>query len=403
MLSESEIKGLIKNAEEKNKMENHVETEAITMVASDKSRSNPKVVSRNLLVIGCGDGGCNIASAIRDRIPDVRVIAYNTSRRAMENIHADVRVIPSAEDGSGKVREYSQEVFKKGSHKHILHYVNDFIDKIPNLEYIVVTSTCDGGTGGGISPRLAKFVSDNVDIPVIIVGVYPSITEDSMSQYNALTWQTEVEKSGLPYMIFDNDFYDGPKSYQHALVNDDIVDAMEVITGAVYGDTNIQAIDNRDMLMMIQNIGGRIVVYTDTTKPKVGDTLDQFITTLANNYSEPIPEGMRAVGVFLKGSDDLITNTDTSLIDIRQKFGNADLMYTHLECSDDIRISLIATGCASPAKRLSIMRQRYEDIRNSDRVARTAASDIMKGMESPLGNIPKKKNSTEPDFSALDL
>lgn len=399
-LSNDEIKDLMSKTKEAQKP---MEETTTTIVNSKESNATTAAVSRNLLVIGCGDGGCNIASTIRDRIPDVRVIAYNTSRRAMDSIHADVRVIPPAEDGSGKVREYSQDVFKKGSHKHILHYVNDFITNIPNLEYIVVTSSCDGGTGGGISPRMAKFIADNVDIPVIIIGVYPSINEDSMSQYNTLMWQTEVEKTGLPYMVFDNDGYTGPKNYVHRMVNEDIADAMEVLTGAVYGDTNIQAIDNRDMLMMIQNVGGRICIYTDDSRPKVNDTLDGYLTALITNTTEPAPEGMRAVGLFLKGGDDLVNNTDTSLIKVRQQFGNADLMYTHLEISNETRISLIATGCASPSQRLAQMRQRYDDIRNTEKVSHDTASDIVKGMENPLGKMKTKSASTETDFSALDL
>lgn len=399
-LTDDEIRDLMSK---KPKEEPKLMEDTTTVIDSKTSNACSAAVSRNLLIIGCGDGGCNIASAIRDRIPDVRVIAYNTSRRAMDNIHADVRVIPAAEDGSGKVREYSQEVFKKGSHKHILHYVNDFITNIPNLEYIVVISSCDGGTGGGISPRMAKFISDNVDIPVIIIGVYPSINEDSMSQYNTLMWQTEVEKAGLPYMIFDNDGYTGPKNYVHQMVNADIVDAMEVLTGAVYGDTNIQAIDNRDMLMMVQNVGGRICIYTDDTRPKVNDSLDGYLTNLISNTTEPVPEGMRAVGLFLKGNDNLVNNTDTSLITVRQQYGNADLMYTHLEISNVTRISLIATGCSSPSHRLAQMRQRYDDIRNSEKISRDTASDIIKGMENPLGKMAKKNMSTETDFSALDL
>ena len=157
------------------------------------------------------------------------------------------------------------------------------------------------------------------------------------------------------------------------------------------------------MLMMIQNVGGRICIYTDDSRPKVNDTLDGYLTALITNTTEPTPEGMRAVGLFLKGGDDLVNNTDTSLIKVRQQFGNADLMYTHLEISNETRISLIATGCASPSQRLAQMRQRYDDIRNTEKVSHDTASDIVKGMENPLGKMKTKSTSTETDFSALDL
>src|SRR5574344_1354840 len=133
---------------------------------------DPETVSRNLLVIGCGDGGCNIASAIRDRISDVSVIAFNTSSRGMDNIHADVKLIPAEEDGSGKFRDYSQDVFKSGAYNKLFTHVQKYVAETKNLQYIIVTTTCDGGTGSGVSPMVARFISDNFDTPVIIVGVY---------------------------------------------------------------------------------------------------------------------------------------------------------------------------------------------------------------------------------------
>src|SRR5699024_12644982 len=45
--------------------------------------------TRKLIVVGCGDGGCNIASAIANRIPDETfTIAYNTSDRNIQKITA---------------------------------------------------------------------------------------------------------------------------------------------------------------------------------------------------------------------------------------------------------------------------------------------------------------------------
>ena len=85
---------------------------------------------RNFLVIGCGDGGCNIASLIKTQIPMTKVIAYNTSERAMNNLTTDINIIPlktdeeagkdeKTEDGSGKDRGLSQSIFKRGSYRQV--------------------------------------------------------------------------------------------------------------------------------------------------------------------------------------------------------------------------------------------------------------------------------------------
>lgn len=365
---------------------------------------DPETVSRNLLVIGCGDGGCNIASAIRDRISDVSVIAFNTSSRGMDNIHADVKLIPAEEDGSGKFRDYSQDVFKSGAYNKLFTHVQKYVAETKNLQYIIVTTTCDGGTGSGVSPMVARFISDNFDTPVIIVGVYPSLNEDSFSQLNALKWQADVEKFALPYMIFDNNNYTGSKTYVHNMVNAEIADAMEVITGYCYGDTNIQAIDNRDVWMILQNIGGRIAVFTDDHKPKVNQSLDNYlINEVINKSSEPAPANVKAMGIFVKGDSSLIANTDTSLLDVRAKYGNAQLVYTHLEESSETRISLIVSGCSVPSERLVLMRKRYDEITASDAKNGLTANDLVEDLDAPVVRKSSKNTSNGPDLSALNM
>ena len=68
-------------------------------------------ISRNFIVVGTGDGGCNIAQAIKNVCPDTFFVAYNTSTRGMTRLNPDMVIAPDEEDGSGKVRSYSKEVF----------------------------------------------------------------------------------------------------------------------------------------------------------------------------------------------------------------------------------------------------------------------------------------------------
>ena len=162
--------------------------------------------TRRLLVIGCGDGGCNIASTISQTIPDdCFVIAYNTSARAMTFQKSNVRIRPFGIDGSGKVRDDATDIFKKTTGRKFMEKVMDTISQMDRIDYILVVGTADGGTGSGTVPTMAKLLASNLDTPVIIMGVYPYILKDAMSQYNAIQWQKEVTATGLPYIILDND------------------------------------------------------------------------------------------------------------------------------------------------------------------------------------------------------
>lgn len=385
----------------------------INLAGLDDLDDTPKMASpsgkskcRNILVVGTGDGGCNIAAEVKKRIPDhVSCVLYNTSARAMERHRdvADAMIIPKTEDGSGKDRSYSKDVFRKGSFKALLKAVTD-ITEAKEIDYIIITTTADGGTGGGASPNIAKFLSGNTTVPVIILGVLPTLSEDAKAQYNALAWQSDVEKTGLPHIVFDNNSYDGnSKVVIHSAINHEIAKCMEVITGVAYGDTNISSIDNRDMLMILVNAGKRIVIDTTNAHPNVSDTFDDFILELLDGGYQPMPKHATAIGIFVKGPKQFIESMDTSLIGVRKKIGNGQL-YTHIEESDRTRISIIAAGCTSYDDRMYLMKQRYEDIMSAASTDTTSAADLMTGMKNPFETkIEKKVVTDEVDTSGLDL
>lgn len=360
-------------------------------------------LSRNIMVIGTGDGGCNIASAIKKKQPSVYAIAYNTSKRSLPTLSVNKAVVPNAEDGSGKDRSYSKEVFKKAAYKTLMQLVKEELAQT-EYEYIIITTTADGGTGGGSSPNIAKVISDNVSVPVIILGVYPALAEDAKAQYNTIAWQADVEKTGLPYIIYDNETRSNfPKAVMQSEVNDEIAEAMTVITGAAYGDTNISAIDNRDMHMMLVEAGGRINVVTSTKKPKVGETIDAYLDSIFSSAAQPKPSGQMAMGLFVKGPKAFISSIDTSLFDFRDKYGDA-LLYTHIEEADDVRISMVVAGSDVPDLRLQQIKERYDDIMSNVHTNSMTAASVLEEIDDPFSiKHTAAQPKTDDDFSGLDL
>lgn len=360
---------------------------------------------RDLLVVGCGDGGSMIAQQIRAMIPNTFAICYNTSAVSTERLKVDVKIIPKSEDGSGKVRDYSKEVFKKGSYKHLLGNVEAAIKNNSNITYVVVCSTSDGGTGSGVSPMVAKLISQNIDVPVILIGVYPALMEDATAQFNAMLWQTEVEKIGLPYMIFDNEIAGvRNKSTIHGIVNREIVECLKVITGDLYHGSTISTIDTRDLYMMIQHVGRRIVIGNSTTQLRSNQSLDEYVTDMLNQMHQPLPSNAGAIGIFLKGPNAIVTKMDTSLSEIRRVFGDAALQYTHVEESSEMQISVILAGCNEPVDRLYEIRGRYDDIMNAQKSQSSILGDLTSDLKSPVGTLQKNtQDHGELDLSALDL
>lgn len=386
-----------------------VDAGAKEVLATDKIKS----AERNFLVIGCGNGGCNMASEIYKAVPDTYAIVYNTSARALDGLSADLRVVAEGEDGSGKNREYSQNSFRQGSYKQLLAAVKKLADTATDLQYIMITTTTDGGTGGGVSPMLAKFLADNINLPVIIMGVYPMWCEDAQAQFNALHWQDEVEKTGLPYIVLDNnDRMMQPaasdrrdvKMAIHAKVNAQAATIVSILSGKPFGDTNISSVDNRDIYTLVSKVGGRLAIYDTTGKPPVGMTLDDYLKSVMPKWNEPAPIGAHGYALFIKGPKEFLSTTDTSLTAIHKEYGDALVQYTHIEESPDVRVSLIIAGCSEPSERLFEMRARYDDIQSQLTVKSSVASGIVGDMENPLGKSddgPVIKDET--DLSALGL
>ena len=356
---------------------------------------------RNLLIVGCGDGGCTIASDIGKAVSESFIIAYNTSERTMNDIQADVRILADGEDGAGKVRAFSKDIFKRNSYKYLLEKVQEATKKTV-YEYILVCSTADGGTGSGMSPMAAKMLSDNTEIPVILLGVYPNLDDDATAQFNAMQWQVECTKIGLPYMIYDNN-QEGSKKIVHELVNTQVVNMTRLISGNLYGNHVVSIIDNRDMYMLLQHVGGRIVSGTSTIRPTTNQTLDDYVEKMFNTNCQPLPANIGGIGIFLKGPKDIIDRLDPSISGIRAKYGDAAIHYQHIEYDNELRISFIFSGNDEPEERLFKMKDRYDYIMSNQK-SKSVFSDMMsEQMGNPLGDVKDKKIKSEIDLSALDI
>ena len=253
-----------------------------------------------------------------------------------------------------------------------------------------------------MSVMAAKMLADNVNIPVVILGVYPSLRDDSTAQWNAMQWQVEVTKSGLPYLIFDNNM-NATKKVVHEAVNTYITNVMKLISGNMYGDHVVSIIDNRDLYMLIQHIGGRIVVGTSTTRPTIDESLDDYIDKMIEESHQPAPANIGGIGIFLKGPKELIDKFDPSVHKIRNKYGEASVHYLHIEYADDVNISFVFSGNDEPSERLFIMKDRYDYLMSTLK-SKSIFSDVMADqMTNPLGDIKQKKVSNDIDLSALDM
>lgn len=337
---------------------------------------------RRLLVIGCGDGGTVISAKIKQDIPGTLTICYNTSKGIMDKhgIDPDIVITPEEQDGSGKSRKLSKNIFKESElYMTLLDNVQKMIEDHNDIAMIVVVSSTDGGTGSGMSPMLTKLLRDNIQVPTLLIGVYPAVSEGATSQYNMLSWQHEVSTIGASYMIFDNEVPGMvSKSQVHTTINQYVADVLKVLTGDYYSPSTISSIDTMDLYTMLFGIGNRVSIVTSNRRPITNQLLDDYLIELIDNCYQPKPSFVTSMGLFVKGPADMLDKIDTSLQKITQIYGGEDRNYLHIEESDEVQISLIMTGMMEPSERVAIAAGRYKDIQaREEQRAKIQASSSM--------------------------
>ncbi len=399
-LTDGDISNLMKGAQEK-KSENPVVKDngpktnktngGMTM---DIKPSN----DRDLLIIGTGDAGAIIASGIKTGLPEARTFIYNTSMQKADVWNMDDFIHPGGQDGSGKSRAYSKGVFKDGAFKSL----EALLKELPkhNWRYNIVTTSTDGGTGGGASPNVAKFTESATKDTTVVIGVYPKLSEDERSQWNALNWQADIEKTELPYMIFDNEHY-GDLSDQacYEKVDAEIVRAVKVFSGKLYGESS--SLDNKDFSRLVAR-NGRINIYSSDRKPRVNEDLGKYLEVLINESCQPLPVAAEAYGLLIKAPAEFIAGINTDISPLMSRFGCTS-KDVHMEESTDFCISLIITGAGAPNERLKNMKMRYDDLMAMKVSKESTVNSLLNGLGDPAGEGSKKGKILDNPMDALDI
>lgn len=347
---------------------------------------------RRFLIVGCGNGGCNIAATIREMYPDdTKLVMYNTSKKGLsKNFNLSERnIVSENSDGSGKDRELSKSIFKAGSYKKVISEIRDVVKEDGNFDYIAVVTTCDGGTGGGISPAMSKFIADNIGVPVIIIGVLPNTTEDAVAQYNAIAWYQEVSKNNVPYILFDNK---GVQKYEHTIINKRIAELFGILIGTYFGDSEMSQIDNQDMATILMGGGGRIALY-------MSDVIDAPMSEIVDNCYQPGVDRCYMAGVFLKGPSEMLRFDASKYY---QYFG-ALSEFNHIEESNRTKLCLILSGCGEPQERLIEMKAQYERIMSASAQADEESVVSHFDMVNPIRRAAVTSKAYESDGDDIDM
>lgn len=249
-------------------------------------------------VIGVGNAGGNVAKLVHEKA-SFPAIALNTSNQDLTAIGDSIPVLLFGDGkGIGKNRDGSKEELKKS----VQALIGDekMINTLKGAELIFVVSSCGGGTGSGTAIILATIVGISYpNATVIPIGIAPQLTEGFGSQLNFVDYYAELKKKSdtMSYMIYDNNQYSNlPHKQMIETVNDQICRHIQVLSGVFNNQTDLDSIDDRDMLTIVSAPGRLVVVDAIDIKERDVDSSEGIEKMLIDNLknsaiTEPQKDG----------------------------------------------------------------------------------------------------------------
>lgn len=160
--------------------------------------------SNEILFIGIGQAGNNIASEVVKFNKRINGVCINTSQddvRSIENIKRTF-IVPGAK-GTGRNRNKAKMYVKDQ-----IYGITDILKEYPQQKHLYISFSMGGGTGSGITPALlAVLAKMNPSLVVNIVPVLPCKDESKKAHENTLACWNELVKLpnvGAIYLIDNN-------------------------------------------------------------------------------------------------------------------------------------------------------------------------------------------------------
>ena len=211
-------------------------------------------------IIGIGNCGSQIvkAAAMSSKLTDTKFYSIDSQTSSIDMGAVDVTYIPIISDektGSGRNRERGNAMYC--FHESQGEFEEMYKDCQNSKSPVVVITSAAGGTGSGAVVPLCKSLMSR-EVQVIPIIICPNLNDPDAYQLNTADLMLELQEAGIEtYCIFRNIRGDA----DYTPVNNDVVNAIEIIFGKRYDHTDLDSIDDSD-LDVILDTPGRFVAIT---------------------------------------------------------------------------------------------------------------------------------------------
>lgn len=340
-------------------------------------------------VIGCGAAGNKAAiDLIKSGFDKDSVVLINSTLKDVNPEFKQNAILFGQNSGyfggCGKERSLGKELLLTDLKNNRLN-LDGIIDPADNA--VIIVSSTEGGTGSAISPLLAKYFSEVVGKPVILV-LFFGFNSDVRGMQNSIEISQELSDNYAVIGISNEKFLDNSTNSVRAehLANEKFCSIVRTLSGADIHDGS-QNIDDTDLYKIISTPGFMIVDSADITKVKsvqqFNDAISQAIAS--SKYIESSDKGAKRIGVIYNIDDSMQQNIDFQSNILKNTYGIPYEQFIHIQAADNRNIvTWIISGLPLPMKEIKSI---YENYKKESEMVKKSKDSFFEDVGKLRGNV----------------
>lgn len=343
------------------------------------------MLKERVVFVGIGQGGGNITRELE--LKGCQCYYVNTSLDDLDTIDTeyDKKYHISGTKGMAKDIEYANKVITSDENDDKI--VESIYKKYANASIYFFVFTSSGGSGGAMSPQIAKKMKERYPDKIVnAITVKPHAEEDMVMQYNSIQCLNKI-KSLLDaniitsVQILDNNKRDFNKK---TAINRDYADMLDKILS--YADITSEGNLDEEEFERLFTVKGMTIIHEISNKEFLDDLNDADENSLfATNNKNP-----EVHGLILNIEQDTSINRNL----IREVFGIPKL--THDTIWDDKSNIIVATGMTFNDSVISELKKSYLDLKTKKEQLESSLNIEVDNIDVDFGDIKSLSTKTKP-------
>lgn len=324
-----------------------------------------------VLLCAAGAAGAKaMMSAIASNAINIEdtVMINSTSKDFPKDYTGKTIILADNDTGCGKERAVAKEYAKKAISEGKLTF-----DNINKYEAVVVVTSCEGGTGSGSAPIIAKFFNKVCNRNAHIIAL-TGFENDIRGISNTVEFFKEIDPAIMVQTISNKAFLSeaGNNNLKaEELANKEFAERLSVLTGKDFIEGS-QNIDDTDILKL-SNTSGYMTVEKKYFNKSL-ETRDDFEKIIKNMYykSASIKANNAArIGAILNIKPESSDAIDYSFETLKEVYGNPFEFFTQVQWDGKKEyIAYIVSGMKMPIDEVEAIYERY--IEESSKLDKTS-------------------------------